>query len=303
MPLPTSLNGFTVLPITYSTSSTHYLYARSHSGSKGKARDVWPQGRTLFLVNVPPDATDRELTLLFKSYGTVERVSFDMDATDVPIDDVDSDSEEEEEEVDPNEVVDGAEVQPRKRRKVAKSEPPQVIPLHTKSLRILRKTGRSAHIVFLDSSSLERCMAPPHKPRPWPTSTEEPLGLSHYTALYDSLRPPLDAIRAHADSYMELFEFELAKSKQKSKYRKGDAIVDEDGFTLVTRGGAYGQTLGGGVAVASKKFQETGETSSRAKKESKEKAGFYAFQKAEKQRNGKSPLYLRLMILIRVFQI
>lgn len=102
---------------------------------------------------------------------------------------------------------------------------------------------------------------------------------------------------------MELFEFELAKSKQKSKYRKGDAIVDEDGFTLVTRGGAYGQTLGGGVAVASKKFQETGETSSRAKKESKEKAGFYAFQKAEKQRNGKSPLYLRLMILIRVFQI
>jgi len=86
---------------------------------------------------------------------------------------------------------------------------------------------------------------------------------------------------------MEVYEHQLSKTKQKSKYRKGEAIVDEDGFTLVTRGGAYGQTLGGGVAVASKKFQETGETSSnrKRKKQPKEKPAFYAFQKAEKQRD------------------
>jgi len=77
----------------------------------------------------------------------------------------------------------------------------------------------------------------------------------------------------------------LGKARQNSQYRKGEAIVDEDGFTLVTRGGAYGQTLGGGVAVASKKFQQTGQPRSRNnKKEKKEKEGFYGFQKAEKQR-------------------
>ena len=68
--------------------------------------------------------------------------------------------------------------------------------------------------------------------------------------------------------------------------RKGEAIVDEEGFTLVTRGGAYGKTLGGGASVASKPFQSTGQTGSKKKKEPKEKVSFYAFQKAEKQREG-----------------
>jgi hypothetical protein len=83
----------------------------------------------------------------------------------------------------------------------------------------------------------------------------------------------------------------LAEKKQKSKFRKGEAVVDEDGFTLVTRGGAYGQTLGGGVRVASKKFQQA-QRSGRAKKEAKEKTGFYSFQRAEKQRRGE--YYLRV---------
>ncbi|KAG8217943.1 ribosomal RNA-processing protein 7-domain-containing protein [Butyriboletus roseoflavus] len=105
-------------------------------------------------------------------------------------------------------------------------------------------------------------------------------------ALYDAQRPPLDVVKAHADTWMERFEFDLAKSKQNSAYHKGEAIVDEDGFTLVTRGGAYGQTLGGGVGVSSKTFQKTGQTASKKKKEPKEKETFYAFQKAEKQRKG-----------------
>jgi ribosomal RNA-processing protein 7 len=236
---------------------------------------------------VPPDATERELVLLFKGCGTVEKVVFDLDPQETLVEPDDSDeSGEEEDEV--MEAVDDAETQPRKRRKLSKNKPlpPKVIPLPAKSLRRLRNTGRSAHLVFLDASSLERALAPQPKTRPWPTS-EEPSGVAHYAALYDSLRPPLDIVREHADSAMELFEFELKQSKQQSKYRKGEAIVDEDGFTLVTRGGAYGQTLGGGVSVASKQFQESGETRTRnKKKEPKQKANFYAFQKAEKQRNG-----------------
>jgi len=281
MALPASVGGFTLIPVTYSASAIQYIYARSHSRSKKTAKHTLPDGRTLFLVNIPPDATERELVFLFKHCGTIERVVFDLDATDLQDDEGDSDEsmdepEEEEEEED----------QPRKRRKTSKDDKPKVIPLPPITLRTLRASGRTAHLVFLDSSSLDRALSSGPKPRPWPASSEAPSGLSHYKSLYESLRPPLDAVRQYADSSIELYEYELQKSKQKSKYRKGEAIVDEDGFTLVTRGGAYGKTLGGEVGVASKKFQEGRGRRHRNKRRDDEKEGFYAFQKAEKQRKG-----------------
>ncbi|KIJ59181.1 hypothetical protein HYDPIDRAFT_177909 [Hydnomerulius pinastri MD-312] len=288
--LPKLLSGFTVLPVSYA-HSTHIIYARAHTSAKSK-NSAFPVDRTLFLVNVPVDATDREISLFFKHCGTVERVVYDRDALDEEqAGDETEDSGDEDEEAESSMDVDASEKnegQPRKKRKGqkdAKEKPvaPTVVPLPTVPLRTLRKTGNNAHLIFLDASSLAKALAPPPKPRLWPSS-EEPKGLARYAALYDSRRPPLDAVKAHADSSMDLFEFELAKSKQQSAYRKGEAIIDEDGFTLVTRGGAYGQTLGGGVGVANKRFQATGRTGSRKKKEPKEKETFYAFQKAEKQR-------------------
>lgn len=288
MTYPQSIANFTVIPVTYAPDATHIIYARPHTGSsKTKTKKGFPNGRTLFLVNVPPDATEREIILLFKHAGTVEKVVFNDNEVE---DQIESDGDSEMEDVDAEEAI--PEDQPRKRRKVSKDDsgPPTVTPLPRPSLRTLRKTGGCAHVIFLDSSSLDRALSTstPPKPRPWPRSSDEPSGLSHYTALYDSLRPPLDVIREHADTYMELFEYEQAKKKQKAAHRKGEAIVDEDGFTLVTRGGAYGKTLGGGVGVASKKFDGSGSQSARTrkKKEKKEKESFYAFQKAEKQRKG-----------------
>ena len=284
MGMPSVISGFSVIPVSYKSSVTHYLYARLHSSSKSDSSKILPDGRTLFLVNVPPDATERELVLFFKKSGTVEKVLFDFDVKELHNDVEDSDDEGEplqEEETQPN---------GRLRTQKDKKEVPTVIPLPSQPLRKLRKTGLTAHVVFLDSSSLDQALASTStsKPRSWPISSEEPSGLSHYRSLYDSLRPPLDSVKAHSDSSIELYEYELAKKKRKSKYRKGEAIVDDEGFTLVTRGGAYGQTLGGGVSVASKRFQRSGETTRnrKSKKEKKEKEGFYAFHKAEKQRSG-----------------
>jgi ribosomal RNA-processing protein 7 len=299
-----AISGFKVLPVSY-PSSIHILYARSHVSSGKTKSKLLPEGRTLFLVNVPPDATERELILLFKQYGHIERIIFDFDYREQEEDSSESESEMEKE----VEVEVEGEEQPRKKRKVSnneeKNQPPKVFPLPTRPLRILRKTGRSAHVVFLDSSAVDRVLALPDDPRPWPTSEDEPSGLDHYKALYDSLRPPLDAVRQHADTSIELYDYELAKTKQKSKYRKGEAIVDEDGFTLVTRGGAYGQTLGGGVRVASKRFQKSGKTQrhrTKKKKGSLEKEGFYTFQKAEKQRKGSAESFLRCVFVLIVFR-
>ncbi|KAI0652501.1 ribosomal RNA-processing protein 7-domain-containing protein [Trametes meyenii] len=303
--LPASVSGFAVLPIAYSSTATHILYARKHSNSqhkdiKGKQREkatILPAGRTLFLVNVPPDATERELALLFKACGTVERVIFSTRTTGAlqqeQLVDIEDDSASEDERVtDPGESQDEEEIaqRPKKKRKVIKPEGPQVVPLPSPSIRILRRTGHTAYLIFLDESSLERALKPPQKPYTWPVDKETPHGPAHYASLYASLRPPLDVVRAHADSWMEAFEYGQAKKRQESKYHKGEAIVDEDGFTLVTRGGAYGKTLGGEVGVASKQFQVeqagggSGKRRRKDKKEKKEKEAFYAFQIHEKKR-------------------
>lgn len=297
MAASSTIAGFTPLRVAYASSSTHVIYARAHSAPKKQSRKgkevELPEGRTLFLVNVPPDATERELVLFFKNAGTVERVVFDGENED----DLAGDIEEEEEDSDvEGEEEEAKDSQPRKKRKTVKgpSKPaaPEVVLLPPRPSRTFRRTGSTAHVIFTDESSIARALTLPKKDRPWPTDTESPTGLAHYAALYSSLRPPLDVVHSHADSWMELFDYEQAKKKQQSRYKKGEAIVDDDGFTLVTRGGAYGQTVGGGVAVASKKFQSDvrrGGASKRnrtKKKDATEKEAFYAFQIHEKKRNG-----------------
>ncbi|KAL5529943.1 hypothetical protein ACEPAF_6200 [Sanghuangporus sanghuang] len=285
--LPSTLSGFAVLPVVYSKDATHILYAKQHTAAKKTTSkdtpDVLPRDRTLFLVNVPPDATERELTLLFKPDGIVEKVVFDQRAAEEEALNALEDSDDDDEGQDEDESMEVDEGRPAKKPKKSKmkDERPILIPLPTTPLRTFRRTGRTAFVVFLDASSLAKALTPPHKPRLWPNSPE-PRGLAHYKALYSAMRPPLDAVRAHAESAVALYDYEKAKRKS-SEYHKGEAIVDEDGFTLVTRGGAYGKTLGGGVSVATKQFQETGETATKKKKKA-EKEGFYAFQKHEKKR-------------------
>jgi ribosomal RNA-processing protein 7 len=290
MSTSTTIAGFTVIPISYSAGATHFVYARAHTNSsKSPKISAFPDGRTLFLVNVPPDATEREITQFFRYCGTIEKVQFE-----------ERDFEEEEELAESSEGEENSEVEgdedsipkehPRKRRKSMKGrqiQTPKVVPLPTIPLRTFRKTGQICHVVFLDATSLKPALLPSQKPRAWPADGEMPSGLAHYTALYNALRPPLDVVREHAYTAVALYQQQLENSKQKSKYRKGEAIVDQDGFTLVTRGGAYGKTLGGGVGVANKKFVSKGGPGKRTrKKEKKEKDGFYAFQIHEKNRKG-----------------
>ena len=175
------------------------------------------------MVNVPPDATEREIVLFFKKSGTIERVLFDFDVME-PRNDVD-DSEDEGEPDEPlkepqGEETQGEQLKGRLRRQKDKKEIPTLIPLPSKPLRRLRKTGFTAHVVFLDSSSLDLALASISKPYSWPISSEETSGLSHYQSLYDSLRPPLDYVKAHSDSSIELYEYELAKKETKIEVSK-----------------------------------------------------------------------------------
>ncbi|KAH9002438.1 ribosomal RNA-processing protein 7-domain-containing protein [Lactarius hatsudake] len=286
-----TISGFSILPVQYDHATHHMLYIRAHVGSSSKKNSKkpdWPEGRTMFMVNVPPDATEREIVLLFKSCGTIEKVVFDADE---PGEDSDSDSDSDSADDDTG----SEKSQPRARKRLPKSAVDQstrskVVPLPVIPHRTLRKTGHTAHILFLDASSCTRALAlarPGGKPIQWPVDgdTECPRGLAHYALQYEADRPSLDVVRAHGDSAVARFDFDLAARKaalrRESKYKKGEALVDEDGFTLVVRGGAYGQAVGGGVGVASRKFMDE-----RVKRKGhKEGNAFYAFQIHEKKRD------------------
>lgn len=299
MPSIGTISGFSILPVQYDHATHHMLYVRAHVGSSSKksTRKIeWPEGRTMFMVNVPPDATEREIVLLFKTCGTVEEVIFDADG---PGEDADSDSDTDaEDDTGSDATSPSSQPQARKKSAAEQSAPsrPKVVPLPVIPHRTLRRTGHTAHILFLDASSCTRALAlarPGAKPIQWPVDgdTECPRGLAHYVLQYEADRPSLDAVRTHADSAVARFDFDLAARKvalrRDSKYKKGEALVDEDGFTLVVRGGAYGQAVGGGVGVASRKFMDGKDDKSKRRrhKEEKEKSAFYAFQIHEKKRS------------------
>ncbi|CCO26433.1 hypothetical protein BN14_00457 [Rhizoctonia solani AG-1 IB] len=93
---------------------------------------------------------------------------------------------------------------------------------------------------------------------------------------------------------MQRFDFEqnAKRAAAASQYKKGVPIIDDDGFELVTRGGAYGKTVGGGVGVASKKFElaaksgglAAGKKKKKGRDKSKDLEGLYAHEQREKKR-------------------
>ena len=302
MSIPKKIGDFLILTVSYSPQATHYLYIRAHASRT--ASDDLPTDRTLFLVNIPPDSTERELITLFSTCGAIDKVKFGGQEALPELDDnFTSCDEEDEPAIEEDNLMqedqDATKISKNIKRE-KKRPPPKVIPLPTVALRHMRRAGGTAHIVFTSTQGLSAALSLPSTSTSdtaclmWPkfkaSSAAEPSGLAHYKAKYRALRPPLVAVREHADSSMEVFEYRQSlESKRNSKYKKGEAIVDEDGFTLVTRGGAYGQTLGGGVGVASKKFmKEIKGDGSRRKKKKKiaSKEGFYAFQLREKRIQG-----------------
>jgi ribosomal RNA-processing protein 7 len=267
--------GMECVPLFLSqTHSQHFLYARKHESNENSSL---PPDRTLFLANLPVDCTKHQLARFFKSSGPVENIVFEREHT-------------------------GEDSSEGSSKEQAEFRVPPICPLSPLPPSP-HHTAHTAHIIFLDSSAIPLALSTSAKRKHWPpdSDSEEPMGLRYYLAQYDALHPPLEIAKRHADTYMEHFEFVRSFTKPKSKYNKGEAIVDAEGFTLVTRGGAYGNTLGGGVAVASKKFQldaATGKSQEpESKKKKKEKPDFYTFQIREQKRKGPNILCLPVSLV------
>lgn len=62
-----TIAGLSTFELKYYADATHFMYGRIHTKPKKAVSSLFPDGRTLFIVNVPPDATERELSVFFSS--------------------------------------------------------------------------------------------------------------------------------------------------------------------------------------------------------------------------------------------
>ena len=328
LPIPLLLPSPTPIPSSSKplNNVTHHIYIRPHQPKQVTSLEgeveVFTERRTLFVINLPVDMTERDIRVLFGRWGVVESVDMRIGSTGgdvleqavmgLPAED-DSDDEDD---ADGNEVVaeDEAEttaIEPRflgtaqpalprsKRSRKKPTLPPSVPPLIPLPPSDPRTTpyglsgARSALLTFLEPISVSRALSysgPPLSIPKYGADPSNPTGLAYYLALHETSRPSLPTVKEHADSAMARHDHlhSLLLSSRAKKQGAG-ALVDEDGFTVVVRGGRYGRTGGSGimgVGVARKGVEEEG----RKKKGvgAGELSDFYRFQKVDRKRQGGS---------------
>lgn len=139
------ISGFRALKV-----GSHFIYLRKHAGD---------EGRTLFVVNLPPDTTDRHLRALFSRAGQIQQISFWQEEKrrgGQQNGEGMEDGEEEDEEEDEDENAEYRGAEGKKVRAPATIPLPPLDPRHPNEL---LATGTSAHVTFLDGSSLQRSLA------------------------------------------------------------------------------------------------------------------------------------------------
>lgn len=260
----------------------HTSYVKQHQGE---------DDRTMFMVNLPVDATEENVKALYA--GT----------DDVVIEEVRlwkgkgvAGQEEDDDEENGGKAV----------GKPALFPLPSLDPrMHSPFL----PTSTSAHITFSTDAGLQKALLLSTL-APWQSASSLPSGLSFLLQRHQCLRPPLASVRTHADSVIGQFEWRL-KHPQKKRSRieavsqgPNGELLDADGFTIVQSTGKYGRTTeaagGASVRVARSRAQNTalagrrrrggaddgdGEPEGREKKKKKiELEDFYRFQRREAKR-------------------
>ncbi|KAI8910023.1 ribosomal RNA-processing protein 7-domain-containing protein [Powellomyces hirtus] len=263
-PLPLSTHPLTQFthhqhrpPTTATAVPAHHLFIRAHEPRKPQAG--FPQGRTLFVANVPSDANEMHFARLFRRCGVVERVVWGGGNASGP-------------------------------------------------LLSVRRTGGTAHVVFVDEDAVERAVGMKERRRVWsdqvdndnddgeaaaqqhaeddgeqPTPVTTPLhGLAKYLHLHYSSRPRLATLQSATDT--TLAAFEDAERAARLAVEQSRNVPDQDGFVTVVRGkGRRGMNVDGqGAAVMAAKAEDV--TNLKPKKK-KELVDFYRFQMRENKRN------------------
>ncbi|KAE9976119.1 hypothetical protein EG327_008224 [Venturia inaequalis] len=291
--IPSKVQDFTIVPLQLPPSpaclpktTQHYLYLRRDAPKPGEepTPDI---KRSLFVANLPIDATENNLRKLFKDVAGagVERVEFDehmqrarrglvlggemvVQGTVVKVD-----------------VNDGG--RGKKRKRGAADEEEGVVKRQIEEMKLpevwdrgVLRGGGCAVVVFVDEASregaLKECGRVKKRGRvvEWPVLEGEEMGLGRYRTHHTLTFPSRAALQRSVNTYLTHFTaLESARSSLLSRQRQ---VPDEDGFVTVTRGGRAGPA----------RMEEAQAAAERLKEREKKRVGgdFYRFQTRESRK-------------------
>ncbi|OCK85527.1 hypothetical protein K432DRAFT_342902 [Lepidopterella palustris CBS 459.81] len=286
-PTPQKVADYIILPLTLpslpslQTIAKHYLYIRPHAP---KLPDPDSE-RSLFIANVPIDATEEGFRKLFAEQfdgGRVERVEFEASVPQYPT---------------TRKRKEGSGGQNGVRGKKRKRDDAEVVAegvIEDEETRLprvwgreVRESGSSAVVVFVDRASARGVMKEIEKAVKkgreikWKLDDENGLGVKRYRTHHSLTFPPKPILQASINAYLTAFNrAEIARNRVRARQR---AVPDEDGFITVTRGGRNGPVRIEDAEAAKEKLEER-------KKKKGVMEDFYRFQVREKRKEREGEL-------------
>ncbi|KAI9788239.1 MAG: Ribosomal RNA-processing protein 7 [Candelina submexicana] len=285
--IPLEINDYLILPLAlrplaaFPTPATHYLYLRQHA-PKIPTPDT---ARSLFVVNVPIDATELHFRYLFANHlgnTRVESVTFETKRDNAPKPAIAA----------PAAVPKGKVGKKRKRAEDrAVEEYSEASELPKTWDRDLHRSGSTAVVVFVDKASAETGFKAARKAAKegtkiyWGDGVEgkvPALGSARYLTHQRLTYPSPSILLSSVNSYMTTYSnLEASRAAAATRARNEP---DEEGFITVTRGGRTGPAR-----------QEEAQEEAEKQKQKKGLEDFYRFQSREKKKE-------RAGELVRKFQ-
>ncbi|KAI4609765.1 hypothetical protein J4E80_008411 [Alternaria sp. BMP 0032] len=290
---PKTVADFTILPLTLPTLSglpahcndaKHYIYVKPHAPSIPTADDE----RSLFIANVPVDASERNIRALFQEQlggSMVERVEFDASVPAQPMHKRWKSDK-------PTTQDDSATSRGKKRKRTDDAaviaegvveDAESALPRLWNSE--VRKSGSGAVVVFVDKKSARGALKEIQKAvkegRTISWKGGEGLGVERYKSHNSLIYPTPTLLQASLNAYLTQFNaLETARNRIRKTSR---SVPDEEGFMTVTRGGRVGPAR---LEEAEKKKAELDER----KRNHRATDDFYRFQNRERRKEAEGLL-------------
>ncbi|KAG0223677.1 ribosomal RNA-processing protein 7-domain-containing protein [Mortierella sp. GBAus27b] len=289
------ISNFFILPVhmpsvTLSSASTyssqayknviHYLYFKKHESPKEDPKT--PKDRTMFLLNIPVDATESQIRELFKPYGRVVAVHFLNKIRDTNLTKEEREEQEELERLEKEAEALEAEANTKAKGKKGSKRQQTESTGEENRHRTLLATGSQAYVVFLEAQELTKALGMKRKHRSWIKTGNDAtssLGIPKWVNDYHRVRPKHSDLQLKVDDYMEKFERSEYEAQQAALARLN--VMDDDGFTLVTSAGNKGYNTDGVIKVQAIKAEDA----KKIKPKKKELQDFYRFQMREAKRD------------------
>ncbi|KAF2628917.1 hypothetical protein BU25DRAFT_364856, partial [Macroventuria anomochaeta] len=246
---PSTVAGFTVLPLTLPSLSglpaghgdtQHYLYIKAHEPSAYTATAE----RSLFVANVPIDASETNIRALFAeqlSGARVESVDFDASVPGRPL----HKRWKQDKRADDN--GDGEQRGKKRKRNDSEVVAEGVVEDVDSALPALwasevRRSGSAAVVVFVDKRSargaLKEIQSAVKSGRAIEWRSGSGLGVERYKSHLHLTHPSASALQSSINAY--LTQFTSLETTRAKLLKHARTVPDEDGFITVARGGRAG---------------------------------------------------------------